>query len=372
MQTTESPALKWLNCDVASLTPYSPGRPIETVARELNLDPASIIKLASNENPLGVSRKAKRAIKETASEMHLYPDGGAHNLRRKLARKHDLPPEQFVIGSGSNEIIEFIGHCFMGSDRSIVTSAHAFAIYKIIARMFGSETRETPTTKGLGHDLRAMTDMIDETTSVVFVCNPNNPTGTLIRQPEIRRFLHNVPDDVLVVFDEAYAELCLSRMPRTLELIRDKNNCIILRSFSKAYGLAGLRVGYGMGPKPLIDALQQPRQPFNVNRMAQAAATAALDDQAFLRRSRHLCRESKTYLENRFSELGIDYVPAFTNFILVNVEDGEEVSNRLLERGVIVRPMGGYGLDEYIRVSFGTMEQNQRFAHELEAVMKNA
>lgn len=361
--------LRRLNPNIAQITPYEPGRPIEDVAREHGLDPATICKLASNENPLGPSPKALRALRKNIRDVFRYPDGGAFYLREKLAQRHQVGRCQVIVGCGSNEILEFVGHCFLGPDRSIVVSAHAFVIYKLIAAMFQTRVIEVPT-RGLGHDLTAMRRALAEDTSVLFVCNPNNPTGTLVRQAAVRRLMDNIPDSVLVVFDEAYAELALARMPDTLRYVREGRNCIVLRTFSKAYGLAGLRLGYGIGPEPLINALQKARQPFNASRPAQDAALAALDDDGYVRRSRRLFRQARAYLEERCTELGLDYEPTYANFLLIKVGNGGAVADALMRRGVIVRPMAGYGLPEYIRVSFGTMPENCRFVETLQAVLQ--
>lgn len=363
------PAEKWLNTDIAAIKPYEPGRPIEEVAREMGLDPGAISKLASNENPLGPSPFAMRAMRQRISEMYLYPDGGAYYLRNKLAEKYGVTRNQVVLGNGSNEILEFIGHCFMGNGRSVVVSAHAFVIYKLIARMFNTTVKEIPATHGLGHDLAAMAAAVDDSTCAVFVCNPNNPTGTLVEHAEIAEFLEKVPEHVLVVFDEAYAEIALEEMPDTLRLLKARPNCIMLRTFSKAYGLAGLRIGYGIGAARVTEALQKSRQPFNVNRMAQEAALAALDDTDFIHRSRSHFATSKAYLESICDDLGVDYIPTAANFLLVKVGDGAGVTQRLTEKGIIVRPMTGYGLPEYIRVSFGRTHENEKFADEFRAIM---
>ncbi|MFO7820480.1 MAG: histidinol-phosphate transaminase [Lentisphaeria bacterium] len=364
-----NPIEKWLNDDVASITPYEPGRPIEEVAREMGMNPAAISKLASNENPLGPSPRALEAMQKHVNEMYLYPDGGAYYLRSKLAGRYDVSRKQLVLGNGSNEILEFIGHCFMGRDRSIVVSAHAFVIYKLIARMFNTEVREVPASTGLGHDLDAMATAVDDTTCAVFVCNPNNPTGTMASQKEIEKFLAEIPEHVLVVFDEAYAEIALGQMPDTLSMIKKRENCLMLRTFSKAYGLAGLRIGYGIGPKPMIESLQKARQPFNVNRLAQEAALAALDDDAFLSQSRTQFQAGKECLEKACTQLGLEYVPTYANFLLIKIGNGAEITRRLTEKGVIVRPMAGYGLPEYIRVSFGKTEENERLVRELQNVL---
>jgi histidinol-phosphate aminotransferase len=307
-------------------------------------------------------------VRKTAPELFRYPDGGAYYLGHKLADKLGFRPEQLMFGAGSNEILEFIAHCFMGPGRSVVASQHAFVVYRLLSHMFGTDFIEVPA-RDLGHDLTAMRKAIRDDTSVVFVCNPNNPTGTLCRQAGIMRFVRAVPEDVLIVFDEAYAEICLSRMPRTLELIDQHPNCLVLRTFSKGYGLAGLRIGYGVGPEPVIEALQKARQPFNVNRAAQEAAFAALDDDAFLRRTRRIMRLGRAFLETACDEMGLEYQPTVTNFMLIKVGKGAEVARELMRRGVIVRPVDGYGLAEYIRINFGTMPENERLVTALREVM---
>ena len=352
-------ALKWLNPSLATLTPYEPGRPIEDVAREHGLAPDEICKLASNENPLGTSPKAKQAMCEKLDDCFLYPDGGAFYLREKLALKYNALREQVILGAGSNEILEFIGHCFFAPDRSIVVSAHAFVIYKLIATVFGTEIRETPAA-GLGHDMDAMAEAVRENTSVVFICNPNNPTGTIVDETATDRFMDAVPEDTLVVFDEAYAEIALDTMPDTLKYVREGRNCVVLRTFSKAYGLAGLRIGYGIGPQPIINALQKARQPFNVSRIAQEAAFAALDDHEFINQSRTLFADSKQYFEKEFTRLGFEFQPSIANFVLVKVGDAAQVADKLMKKGMIVRPMAGYGLPAYIRISYGTPSQNKQ------------
>ncbi len=359
---------KWMNPNVAGIIPYQPGRPIEEVARELGLDPVGVSKIASNENPLGVSPKAVAAIHSSATDMHRYPDGGAYYLRSKLAERFQVAPSQLVMGNGSNELIEFIGHCFMDEDRSVVVSAHAFVIYKLIARMMGSEIIEVPTV-GLGHDLAAMAAAVRDDTSVVFICNPNNPTGTMLLQDELDEFIDKIPASTLIVFDEAYAEIAQGAMPDMLKHVQSRPNCVMLRTFSKAYGLAGLRVGFGICPAAMAEALQKARQPFNVNRMAQAAALAALDDDEFLEKTNAIIAEGKDYLEQSFADLKLDFQPTAANFILVKVGDGAKVTEALTRRGVIVRPMAGYGLGEYIRVSLGTMTENRRFIETLADVL---
>ena len=358
-----------LNPHVDSITPYQPGKPIEDVARELGLDPEIIIKIASNECPLGPSPKAVKAMKNSARGMHIYPDGGAYAIRRKLSEKLSVQPDQLIFGNGSNELIEFIGHCLLKPGTSAVMSQYAFVVYKLISLMFGAEPIEVPTKAGYTHDLRKMAKAIRPDTSVVFVCNPNNPTGSMVKQADIDAFMAKVPKDVLVVFDEAYYELCLKRMPDTLKYVREGRNVIVLRTFSKAYGLAGLRLGYGIAKPEIIKALEKPRQPFNVNAMAQDAGIAALDDQAFVKRVLRTCRRGAKSIVKFCRDNKLEFVPPCANFILIKVGDGGKVFNELQKLGVIVRPMGPYKLPEWIRVTFGNDSENERFIVALKKVL---
>jgi histidinol-phosphate aminotransferase len=349
-----------MNPDVMKCNPYQPGKPIEEVAREMNIDYDSIVKLASNECPLGPSPKAKKAMKAAIDEMHLYPDGGAYFLKNKLAETYDMDPGNFILGNGSNEILEFISLCFLKPGSSAVMSAHAFVIYKILAKMHGAKAIEFPM-NGLTHDLHAMAKGVPEDTRVIFVCNPNNPTGSMVNQAQVDSFMKAVPEDALIVFDEAYAEICTKKMPDTLKYVSEGRNVIILRTFSKAYGLAGLRVGYGIAKKEIIELLEKPRQPFNVSRMAQIAAVAALDDQAFVKKVRKLFKDGSDLISDFCRGAGLEFEPPAANFILIKVGDGERFFVELQKLGVIVRPMGGYNLPDWIRVSIGTEEENGKF-----------
>ena len=250
----------------------------------------------------------------------------------------------------------------------MVCSQYAFVVYKLVAQMFGTQTIEVAAAS-LGHDLPAMTKAIRPDTSVVFVCNPNNPTGTLVTDAQVAKFMAQVPEDVLVVFDEAYAEICLGTMPDTAKYLREGRNVLILRTFSKAYGMAGLRIGYAMGPAAIISALERARQPFNVNRLAQEGAMAALDDAGFLKRTRTLFRQGRTMLEDACENMGLEYQRSVANFMLIKVGDGTRVTQELTKRGVIVRPMGGYGLPTYIRISYGTLAENEKFIAALRTVL---
>lgn len=351
---------EYANEQLRDLVAYEPGKPIEDVARELGLDPAAIVKLASNENPLGPSPKAIEAMREAVSGVHVYPDGGGWKLRTAIAEKFGLGMENVILGNGSNEIIEFIGHAFLRPGDNVVVSDHAFVVYKLMATLFGASCREVPERPGFCHDLDAMAAAIDEDTKEVFIANPNNPTGTLLGQEEIDRFMERVPEHVTVVFDEAYHEF-LEEPPDTLKYVREGRNVIILRTFSKIQGLAGTRIGYGLAPAELAGVLQKTRQPFNANAVAQAGALAGLLDDEHQERTREMNAEGRDYLEAEFGRLGLEFIPSHANFVLVKVGDGDRLFKDLMGEGVIIRAMSGYKLPEWVRVSVGTMEQNRKF-----------
>ncbi|NQZ57206.1 MAG: histidinol-phosphate transaminase [Lentisphaeraceae bacterium] len=359
--------LEKINANVAKVNPYQPGRPIEDVARELGLDPHGITKLASNESALGVAPSAIKAIEKFAAEAHRYPDGGAFELRQKICEKFSINKDEVIFGSGSNEILVFLAQTFMGEGRSVVASEKAFIIYKILSLMTGTDFIEVPM-QGLTHDLDALAAAIRPDTSIVFVCNPNNPTGSMVGEAEIDVFMEKVPEDVLVVFDEAYAEICLGDMPDTLKYFRNGRAVMTLRTFSKAYGLAGLRVGFGIGSAPVVQALEKVRQPFNTTLIGQKAALAALDDEEFIKDSREVYAQGRQLLEDYCDKNSLTYEKTFANFMLIKTGNGVEVTQQLTERGVIVRPMAGYGLAEWIRVSFGTMVENEKFCSALDDI----
>ena len=347
-----------LNPQLADLPVYHPGRPLEEVARELDLPLGELIKLASNENPLGPSPKAIKAMQVTASKIHLYPDGNAFYIRNRLANKLEVETDNLIFGNGSNEIIEFVAHALLGPDTNIVVSQYCFAIYPIVAHLAGAGCIIVPA-KDHGHNLPAMLEAITPDTRIVFVANPNNPTGTLASKNEVMSLIQNLPDQVLLVMDEAYFEF-LNDPANMLPLINTKPNLLLMRTFSKIYGLAGLRVGYGIGHPDFIAALERIRQPFNLNTMAQAAALAALDDHEHLRQTQKINKAGLKFFESEFEALGIDYVRSHANFILAKVGDGQKMFLDLQERGIITRPMDGYQLPEWIRISIGTTEQNER------------
>jgi histidinol-phosphate aminotransferase len=348
---------------VLKLIAYEPGKPVEELAREMGLQPSDIIKLASNENPLGPSPKALAAMRDALERSHFYPDGGGWALRNGIAEKLGLERENVVLGNGSNEIIEFIGHAFLRPGDEVVTARHAFAVYSLMAQLFGAKTVEVPD-PGYKHDLDAMLAAVNARTRQLFIANPNNPTGTLVSQEEIDRFMAAVPPHVLVIFDEAYYEF-LDNPPDVLKYVREGRNVVVMRTFSKIQGLANLRIGYGLAPKAIAEVLQKTRQPFNANGIAQAGALAGLQDDEHMKKTRELTHQGRAYLEGEFQAMGLEYVPSAANFVLVRVGDGDAVFQALLKRGIIVRAMRSYKLPEWVRVSIGTPEQNERFIAEL-------
>jgi histidinol-phosphate aminotransferase len=355
MTDTWHSAHPWLR----DLVSYEPGKPIEDVARELGLAPDAIVKLASNENPLGPSPKALAAMRDALERSHFYPDGGGYYLREAIAKKTGLDRANVILGCGSNEIIEFIGKAFLDPGDDIIAARHAFVVYKLMATLFGARTIEVPD-PGFAHDLDAMLAAITPRTKEIFIANPNNPTGTLLSQAEIDRFMARVPEHIVVIFDEAYYEF-LENPPDTLKFVREGRNVVVLRTFSKIQGLANLRVGYGLARADLIDVLQKTRQPFNVNGIAQAGALAGLLDDEHQRKTRELTIKGRDFLQKEFAAMGLEFVPSFANFVLVKVGDGRAVFQALMKKGIIVRDMNAYGLPGWIRVSVGTMEQNERF-----------
>jgi histidinol-phosphate aminotransferase len=357
------------NPHLRELAVYQPGKPIEETARELGCHPREIIKLASNENPLGPSLKAMEAMREAIASAQLYPDGGAFYLRDALAKKLNLARSNIIVGNGSNEIIEFLAHAFLKPGDAILTSEHAFVAYKIIARVLGAQTIEAPSC-GYSHDLEAMLALITNRTELIFIANPNNPTGTFVSASAIERFLDRVPPEVIVVFDEAYYEF-VDNPPDLLPLVRDGRDVVLLRTFSKIHGLAGLRVGYGIARPELIEVLQKTREPFNVNSIGQIGALAALRDEEHQRETRRVVDQGRAFLEKEFAGMGLAFIPSKANFLLVNVGHGAVVFRALLQHKVIVRAMKGYNLPEWVRITIGTMEQNEKCIAALKQVLRN-
>jgi len=357
------------NPQFRDLAIYEPGKPIEETARELGVDPSTITKLASNENPLGPSLAALQAMHGALEHAHLYPDGSGFYLRKAIAAKLSVAPENVILGNGSNEVIEFLGHGFLNSGDDVITCQYAFIVYKLLATAFGVRTIETPS-PDYQQDLDATLDSVTSKTRIIFIPNPNNPTGTLISQQAIDRFISRVPDNIVVVFDEAYFEF-LDNPPDTLRFVREGRNVVVLRTFSKIHGLAGLRIGYAIAPPEITDVLHKTRQPFNVNSVAQAGAIAALDDEAHLCETKRVVDDGRAYLQEHFAEMQIQFVPAAANFVMVNVGDACAVFQKLLQRKIIVRPLKGYGLSEWVRISVGTMEENKKLIAALTEVIRN-
>ena len=345
---------------LATLPVYQPGRPIEEVARELGLEPGSIIKLASNENPLGPSRRAVAAMRNALGKAHLYPDGSAFHLKQKLATHLGVTTSNLVLGNGSNEVLEMVGHAMLRPGTGAVVSQYCFAVYPIVTALSGAALTVVPA-RNHGHDLDAMLAAIRDDTRVVFVANPNNPTGTTASPAQLESFVQAVPSHVLIVLDEAYIEF-LDGALDLLPGIRDgsRPNLLLVRTFSKIHGLAGIRLGYGIGHPDLIAQLEKVREPFNVNAVAQAGAVAALDDQSHAARTRKNNQRGLKLYSKTLKKLGLEYVPSTANFVLVRVGDGLKVFSGLQKLGVITRPMAGYQLPEWIRISIGTSEENER------------
>ncbi|WP_456292650.1 histidinol-phosphate transaminase [Pseudomonas sp. AK106] len=355
---------------VQKLSPYVPGKPVDELARELDIDPARIIKLASNENPMGASPKALQAINDALAELTRYPDGNGFELKQRLSQACGVQPEQVTLGNGSNDILEIVARAYLAPGLNAVFSEHAFAIYPIVTQAVGA-TAHVARAKAWGHDLPAMLAAIDSNTRVVFIANPNNPTGTWFGPSALAEFLAQVPDNVLVVLDEAYIEYAESaELPDGLNFLSAYPNLLVSRTFSKAYGLASLRVGYGLSSPVVADVLNRVRQPFNVNSLALAAACAALGDVDYLARSRQLNEAGMQQLEEGLGQMGLSWIPSKANFIAVDLgREAASVYEGLLREGVIVRPIGGYGMPNHLRVSIGLPSENSRFIEALSKVL---
>ena len=359
---------------VAAIAPYQAGKPIEELAREFGLDPAQIVKLASNENPLGMPESARLAIVAATAHLGRYPDPAGFELKQALSARWSVPQNWLTLGNGSNDILELVASALLEPGSSVVYAQHAFVVYRLATQARGARHLVVPA-KDFGHDLSAMLEAIDGTTRVVFIANPNNPTGTYLPNAQLEAFLEAVAQRhgtrVTVVLDEAYNEfLEPEQRVDSVGLVKRYANLLVSRSFSKAYGLAGLRVGYAIAQPTLTDLMNRVRQPFNVNSLAQAAAIAALKDTDFLAKSFTVNREGKAQLQQGFAKLGLTFVPSYANFVLVKVGDAARVNLELLKRGVIVRPVAGDGLPEWLRVSIGLPHENQKFLEALAAVVQ--
>jgi histidinol-phosphate aminotransferase len=352
---------------VRGLQPYVPGKPIEELEREYGV--TNVIKLASNENPLGPSPKALAAARAALPDIARYPDGGGFALKRALATKLGVLPEQVTLGNGSNDILEFAARAFVTAQDEVIFSQHAFAVYPIVTQAVGARAVEVPA-RDWAHDLDAMRAAITPRTRLIFIANPNNPTGTWLRRAALEAFLDKVPGSVIVVVDEAYFEYVeASDYPNTVAWLARYPNLVCARTFSKIYGLAGLRVGYGVSSAAIADILNRVRQPFNVNSVAQAAALAALGDDTHLDKARRVNTDGMRQLVQGFEQLGLDYIPSVGNFVCVEVGEAGRVYEQLLRAGVIVRPVASYGMPRHLRVTVGLPAENQRFLEALKIIL---
>ncbi len=353
---------------ILNLIPYPPGKPIEELTREYGIQ--KVIKLASNENPLGPSPQALRAIRQVLSQLHRYPDGSGYYLKQSLSRFLGLLPEQILLGNGSNEIIELTLKAFLKPGFEVISPVPSFLVYEKAVQAMGGKNIQVPL-KRFSIDLGAMMDQINPRTQIIIINNPNNPTGTIIKRKEWERFLNHIPDRILIILDEAYIDFVEDpACPNGLNYINCGKDLIVIRTFSKAYGLAGLRIGYGLARPELADYINRVRQPFNVNSLAQVGALGALKDQAFFERTRTLIRSGKKTIEMGLDRMGLVYVPSYTNFILIRVpQKAQVVFEAMLKKGIIIRSMKSYGLEDYIRVSIGLPEENRCFLQVLKQVL---
>jgi histidinol-phosphate aminotransferase len=356
---------------VRSIAPYQPGKPISELAREMGLVEKDIVKLASNENPRGVGPRTRAAIERTLAELSRYPDGNGFELKDALARRYGVDMAQIVLGNGSNDVLEMVALAFLGPGRSAVYSQHAFAVYPLATQARGARGIAVPA-RDYGHDLEVMAKAVDDDTCVLWIANPNNPTGTFSSAEALETLLRRVPERVIVVIDEAYNEYLPPELRAdTVKWLRRHPNLVLTRTFSKAYGLAGLRVGYALAHPSVADVMNRVRQPFNVNSVALAAATAALQDMEFVARSYAENLQGMRQLREGAQKLGLEFIPSHGNFLTIRVGKAQEVYKRLLRRGVIVRPVGGgYQLPEHLRVTVGTEAENAKFLAALAPSLK--
>lgn len=344
---------------VQELVAYQPGKPIEETAREIGMPAEQIVKLASNENSMGPSPKAVEAMAAAAAGVHIYPDGASVALRTRLAEKFGVEMRQTVVGSGSSELIELLAHAFLSPGKEAVAAEYSFTLYGIVSKLMNAVCRSVPNRADWTHDLQGMLKAVTPETRLVFITNPTNPVGTMVFQEELDAFMAAVPEHVIVVFDEAYIDFA-EQQPDTLKYVKEGKKVVILRTFSKAYGLAGARVGFAVTQPEIADLLNKARSPFNVNSLAQAGALAALEDTEHVARGVEMVRRGRQMYEDAFRAWGIEYVPSHTNFILVKVGKGMECFRSCLQQGVILRGMDPYGLPEYIRITIGNEFENVR------------
>ncbi len=359
---------KLIKPELLKVKSYIPGKPIEEVKRELGLK--EVTKLASNENAIGPSPKAIKAIAKDLDNIYQYPESNCFYLKQRLSKYLNVDSNQLIIGNGSDEIIVLVLRVFVKPSDKVIIADPTFLIYEIQSMVNGADLVKVPL-KDFRHDIKQMKKAIDSNTKLVFIANPDNPTGTYLTNDEIDEFMQGLPDDLIVFFDEAYYEFAKDKedYPDTLKFI-DKKNVIITRTFSKSYGLAGLRVGYGITSNEIVSYMDKVREPFNVNRVAQVAATAALDDEEFLNRTLKFVHDGKLYLYKQFEKMGLEFIQSSTNFVLVNLKkDCDEISNKLLKKGIIIRNMKNWGLDNFIRITVGTKKQNKKFIKALSEIL---
>ncbi len=355
---------------IRAIAPYQGGRPIAEIARQFGIDEADIVKLASNENPLGMSPKAQAAIEDALLDIARYPDGNSFTLRQAVSQKFNVEPMQIVFGNGSNDILELSARAFLQVGDEVIYSQHAFAVYALVTQAVGATGVVVPA-KSFGHDLDGFLKAITPKTRLIFIANPNNPTGTLIDKASLKAFLKQVPSNVLVVLDEAYDEYLSADKSEAIAWLNEFDHLIISRTFSKAYGLAGLRVGFGLMHAEVADILNRVRQPFNVNSIAQAAAVASLADDDFVAKSYAANKAGLLQLTQGLDQLGLSYIHSHANFISFSIKQAAKVNQKLLERGIIVRPIANYELPDYLRVSVGLFSENQRFLEALAIIVKD-
>ncbi len=352
---------------ISSLNPYQPGKPIKEVQREMGID--KVYKMASNENPLGISEKVKKALTEFLPEVNRYPLGDSYYLKNKLAEKLNIPSERLLFGAGSNEIIEFLFRTFLKKGEEALSFAPSFSVYGLIAQAVESKCNWVPVNDDFTVNFSKLTEAINDKIRLIFLANPNNPTGTYFSEEELIDFLNKVPEETIVVLDEAYIEFIdAPDYPNSIELMDKYPNIVIMRTFSKAYGLAALRVGYAIAQPECIDMMNRVRQPFNINMAAQVAAEAALDDDEFLKATIDEIRKGKKDFYERLEQMGLKYIPTQTNFILINVGDGQTVFEQLMKKGIIVRYLGP-GLANYIRVDISNQEGRDAFFSALKEIL---
>ena len=353
------------NAHIGELTPYEPGRPIEEVERELGIRGA--VKLASNENPLGPSPLALAAVREAVGSVHRYPDGGCFALRSRLSSHLGIPGNQLIFGSGADEILELVAKTFLSPGDEAVMPWPSFAMYPIVVKGMGGVPVQVPLDASLGHDFGLLAQKVTEQTKLLFLCNPNNPTGTSFGADALAKFVSDLPESLVLVIDEAYFEFVRRHdFPRSVALIAERPGTLVLRTFSKIYGLAGLRVGYGIGSAEMVDLLERARHPFNVNSLAEVGACAALDDDEHVRRTREVNGQGIEYLTDALTKMGYEVFPTDANFILVRM--GQGFDQLLLKKGIIVRPMHGFGLTEHVRISIGRPEENEKLVKALQEI----